>query len=101
MQRHRGDPLQMPRMFLTDFMTPIDLIRNFLQERTDVDPALVQPDRLLADLSIDSFTLLELIFEFESEWNVQIPNDAVTPETVQDLIDLVERFLPKHGTGTS
>lgn len=82
-------------------MTPIELIRNFLQERTDVDPDLVQPDRLLADLQIDSFSLLELIFEFEEQWDVQIPNDAVTPKTVQDLIDLVERFMPEHGDGTA
>ncbi|ANJ68027.1 phosphopantetheine-binding protein [Halothiobacillus diazotrophicus] len=82
-------------------MTPIELIRNFLQERTDVDPALVQPDRLLADLQIDSFSLLELIFEFEAQWDVQIPNDAVTPKTVQDLIDLVERFMPEHGDGVA
>lgn len=82
-------------------MTPIELIRNFLQERTDVDPVLVQPDRLLADLQIDSFSLLELIFEFEAQWDVQIPNDAVTPKTVQDLIDLVERFMPEHGDGVA
>lgn len=78
-------------------MTPIELIRNFLHERTDIDPARVHPDQLLEDLGIDSFSLLELIFEFEAQWNVSIPSDAVTPKTVQDLIDLVQSFLPKSG----
>ncbi|MDA3877394.1 MAG: phosphopantetheine-binding protein [Halothiobacillus sp.] len=79
-------------------MTPIELIRKFLQERSDIDPAFVQPERLLADLNIDSLSLLELIFEFEEQWQVDIPNDAVTPKTVQDLINIVEKFLPDNGT---
>jgi acyl carrier protein len=58
----------------------------------------VQPERLLADLNIDSLSLLELIFEFEEQWQVDIPNDAVTPKTVQDLINIVEKFLPDNGT---
>ncbi|WP_322629407.1 acyl carrier protein [Halothiobacillus sp.] len=79
-------------------MTPIELIRKFLQERSDIDPAFVQPDRLLADLNMDSLSLLELIFEFEEQWQVDIPTDAVTPKTVQDLIDIVEKFLPDNET---
>lgn len=71
-------------------MTSIELIRQFLQERTETNPEDVTPDARLEDLGIDSFTLLELIFEFEEQWNVSVPNDMNTPETVQDLIDMVE-----------
>lgn len=80
-------------------MTSIELIRNFLQERTETDPGHVTPESRLKDLGIDSFTLLELIFEFEEEWNVSVPNDMSTPETVQDLIDLVERIRKEQGDG--
>lgn len=73
-------------------MEAIQLIRDFLQERTQTDPALVAPEARLDTLGIDSFTLLELIFEFEEQYGVSIPNDTQTPETVQDLLDLVERF---------
>ena len=73
-------------------MEAIQLIRDFLQERTQTDPALVTPDARLETLGIDSFTLLELIFEFEEQYGASIPNDTQTPETVQDLLDLVDRF---------
>jgi acyl carrier protein len=73
-------------------MEAIQLIRDFLQERTQTDPALVTPDARLETLGIDSFTLLELIFEFEEQYGVSIPNDTQTPETVQDLLELVARF---------
>jgi len=73
-------------------MNSIELIRNFLEERTETDPQQVTPDARLEDLGIDSFTLLELIFEFEEQWNVSVPNDMSTPETVQDLIDMVEKI---------
>ncbi|TDN60420.1 acyl carrier protein [Halothiobacillus neapolitanus] len=73
-------------------MEAIQLIRDFLQERTQTDPALVTPDARLETLGIDSFTLLELIFEFEEKYGVSIPNDTQTPETVQDLLNLIARF---------
>ena len=78
-------------------MTSIELIRSFLQERTDTDPDQVTAEARLDDLGIDSFSLLELIFEFEEQWNVSIPNDTNTPETVQDLIDMVERIKQQTG----
>lgn len=73
-------------------MDALELIRQFLAEHTTTDPSLVTPKARLADLNIDSFALLELIFAFEEAWQVSIPNDSKTPETVQDLIDLVEHF---------
>ncbi len=73
-------------------MEAIQLIRDFLQERTQTDPTLVTPDARLETLGIDSFTLLELIFEFEEQYGVSIPNDTQTPETVQDLLNLIARF---------
>lgn len=73
-------------------MTSLDLIRNYLREKTNIDPKLVEPEARLADLGIDSFALLELIFEFEEQWNVSITTDTNTPETVQNLIDIVEKI---------
>lgn len=73
-------------------MEAIQLIRDFLKERTQTDPALVTPDARLETLGIDSFTLLELIFEFEEQYCASIPNGTQTPETVRDLLDLVDRF---------
>ncbi|WP_407276051.1 acyl carrier protein [Halothiobacillus sp. DCM-1] len=77
-------------------MDALELIRQFLTEHTHTDPALLTPDARLADLGIDSFTLLELIFAFEERWQVSIPNDTETPDTVRDLITLVERFRPNQ-----
>ncbi len=73
-------------------MDALDLIRQFLSEHTTTDPSRLTPEARLADLGVDSFTLLELIFAFEEAWQVSIPNDTQTPETVQDLITLVEQF---------
>ncbi len=73
-------------------MDSIQLIRDFLTERTQTDPNRVTPEARLDALGIDSFTLLELIFEFEERCGVSIPTDTQTPDTVQDLLDMVERF---------
>lgn len=82
-------------------MEAIQLIRDFLKERTQTDPDIVTPDAQLETLGIDSFTLLELIFEFEDKYGVSIPNDTETPKTVQDLIDLVAQFNPQAETKPS
>ncbi|HER34137.1 MAG: acyl carrier protein [Halothiobacillaceae bacterium] len=75
-------------------MQALEIIRTGIAENTDIDPASVTPERRLDELGIDSFTLLELIFSLEERMNIELGNDVGTPETVQDLIDILRGHLP-------
>lgn len=73
-------------------MDVLPIIRQFLQERLNVDPETVVPEALLKDLGVDSLTLLELLFECEEKLNINMAEDTSTPTTVAELISIVEKF---------
>lgn len=41
----------------------------------------ITPDMSLASLGIDSLGLIELVFEIEGEFDLEIPPKQITPET--------------------
>jgi acyl carrier protein len=46
--------------------------------------------RFLEDLQVDSISFIELIIEFEKEFDISIkPNDIENIQTVGELIDLI------------
>ncbi|WP_322520368.1 phosphopantetheine-binding protein [Guyparkeria halophila] len=75
-------------------MQALELIRKGIAENTDLDPATVTPSSRLDELGVDSFTLLELIFTLEEQMEIELGSDVGTPETVQDLIDILQPHLP-------
>ncbi|MGM0516210.1 MAG: acyl carrier protein [Pseudomonadota bacterium] len=74
-------------------MKALELIRTGIAENTDIEPGGIAPESRLDEIGIDSFTLLELIFTLEEQMDIEIGNDVGTPETVQDLIDILEPYL--------
>ncbi len=38
--------------------------------------------------------MLELLFEVEDKYGVHLPNDVPRPETVGQLVELIEKFKP-------
>ena len=46
--------------------------------------------RLIEDLEIDSLDILDLIFEVEEEFNIEIPQNQAPFVTVQDVINYVQ-----------
>ena len=71
----------------------LKILRDFLQERTEIDPAQITPDATLEELSIDSLMQLELLFEFEEKLNISLPDVEERPKTIGDLVSLVEKHI--------
>jgi acyl carrier protein len=54
-------------------------------------PSEVQKEaRLIEDLNIDSLDTLDLIFELEEKFNIEIPQNQSPFVTVQDVINYVQ-----------
>ncbi len=54
-------------------------------------PSQIQKEsRLIEDLELDSLDTLDLIFELEEEFNIEIPEGALPFVTVQDVITYVQ-----------
>jgi acyl carrier protein len=68
----------------------LEIVRSFLKERLDIDPARITVEATLADLDIDSLMLLELFFEFEERLDVNLSQNLPTPKTIGQLIEIVK-----------
>ena len=77
-------------------MESIELIRNFLNARQGVEPAKIVPETLLADLGVDSLMMLELIFEFEDQFGITLPEDMKTPLTVGAMVTLIDGLVARQ-----
>lgn len=61
-------------------------------QRIPVDTVL--PDSTLADLKIDSLDAINILFALETEFNINIPDDAAKGMlSIQDLADGVTKLV--------
>lgn len=74
-------------------MDTLTVIREFLNDRLEIDPARIQADTTLEELQIDSLMLVELIFECEEKFNVSFERDVPTPKNIGELVAIVEEFV--------
>ena len=76
----------------------LERLRKLVPDRVAVDPARLQPDARLADIGIDSFALIELVFLVEEEFRITIPIEGLAVDTVSDVLDVIQsRFSAVSG----
>ena len=68
-------------------------LRELVAGRIAVDPAALRLDAKLADIGIDSFSLIELVFVAEEAFDIKIPMEDIRPATVGDVVAVIERNL--------
>jgi acyl carrier protein len=69
----------------------LDRLKQVVAERVNVDPNQLVPAARLADIGIDSFSLIELVFVAEEEFGIKIPIDGLQVTTVDDVLAVIER----------
>jgi acyl carrier protein len=76
-------------------------IQDFLIKTAKIDPAkFEQPDLMVADLALDSLTLVETIFEIEDRFGFQIA-DPVQFQSMsfRDMVAAIEAQVRAHNNG--
>jgi len=76
---------------LPDRAQILDRLRVVIPDKVDVDPSLLVPGARLADIGIDSFALIELVFVAEEEFKIKIPVEGMQVTTVDDVLEVIER----------
>ncbi len=74
----------------TSDASTFDVLREVIAKDHGLDAASLSPGTPLADLTIDSLALIELIFTLEDRFNVvadNVPADLPTLGSVADYID--------------
>ena len=51
----------------------------------------------LDDLEIDSLGVMELFFNIEDEFQIKVPNEQVSLQTVGDVVTYIDRLIAEQG----
>lgn len=70
-------------------------VKNILTEKLGIAETEITPDaNLVKDLGIDSLDYAELVMEFETNFNIRIPDeDAEKLATVKEAVNYIEEKL--------
>ena len=75
----------------------LETLQDLLIDEYAIDRARLGPEAELATLGVDSLGLVELLFQIEDRFGVQIPGDAPTDlRTVQDVVAYVDTLLARR-----
>jgi acyl carrier protein len=69
----------------------------FISENILAGGVAVEPDTVLSDIGVDSFSLIEIILFIERKFGVAIPHESLTPEnftSVNALADCMAEHMP-------
>jgi len=74
-------------------MSSNDKVKNIVIDKLGVEESRVVPEaNFLDDLGADSLDIVELIMEFEEEFDIEIPDeDAETITTVGAALDYIDK----------
>lgn len=72
----------------------IAIISDYISKHSDNHPENLTLETRLDEVGIDSLAMLELFFEFEDKYSFRLPQDIKVPETIGDLVAIVERYQP-------
>ena len=76
-------------------------VARILQDSVGVEAERIRPDaRLVEDLGIDSLDRIELVFELESAFGIEIPDSVITQvQTVGDVVSRIDAVLAADAAG--
>lgn len=67
-------------------------VKELLVDVAGTDESIITPDaKLIADLGLNSFDMINLIVAFEDEFDIEVPDkDIHKLTTVEDIVEYVE-----------
>ncbi|WP_158790540.1 acyl carrier protein [Granulicella sp. L60] len=74
---------------------------DIIAKSKSISPDTITPASTFDELNIDSLDKINISFEVEEAFNIEIPDDALnTLKTVGDMIDGVTRLTAAHHSTT-
>ena len=74
-------------------MSPFEFLAEVLSEKYDVPREAISPEATLTELGLDSLTIVELLFDVEDEFGIEIPEERATFQTLAEAAALVDELV--------
>jgi len=78
-------------------VTPYAFLAELLSEKYDVAQDAISPEATLTELGLDSLTVVELLFDVEDEFGIEVPEERATFETLAEASALVDELVQAKG----
>lgn len=78
-------------------MTPYAFMAQILSEKYDVAQEAISPEATLTELGLDSLTIVELLFDVEDEFGIEVPEERATFQTLAEAAALVDELVQAKG----
>ncbi len=78
-------------------MSAYAFLADVLSEKYDVAPETISPEATLTELGLDSLTVVELLFDVEDEFGIEVPEERATFETLAEAAALVDELVQAKG----
>lgn len=77
-------------------MTTLERIEKLFVDKLELSRDLLTPQSTLESFGIDSLDKIEFLFALEDEFKIKIPERDVKIDTVQDVVDMVDRLVAEQ-----
>ncbi len=78
-------------------MSPFEFLADVLSEKYDVPREAISPEATLTELGLDSLTVVELLFDVEDEFGIEVPEERATFQTLAEAAALVDELVQAKG----
>lgn len=78
-------------------MTPYAFLAQVLREKYDVAQEAISLEATLDELGLDSLTVVELLFDVEDEFGIEVPEERATFQTLAEAAALVDELIQAKG----
>jgi acyl carrier protein len=74
-------------------LSAYEFLSEQLVEKFDVDAEKISPESNLSDLGLDSLSIVELVFDVEDEYDVEISEEDANFASLGQAAELVEKLV--------
>ena len=77
-------------------MSSLQVIQNMMVKQFDLEPENLTPEATLESLGLDSLSVAEFTFHIEDELKITFPNERIELKTLQDVVNLVDKYVAEQ-----
>lgn len=74
-------------------MSTLERVKNIFQKNYDFPVEMIRPEATIESIGIDSLDKVDFLFALEKEFNITIPDREVSLNSIQDIINIIERLV--------
>ena len=79
--------------------TTLERIKQLFLENFDLPEERLHPEATIESIGLDSLDKIEFLFALEKEFDIKIPDREVNLNSIQDMIDVIDRLVAEQHAG--